>query len=420
MAPRTWGPARVAGVVGLAVVALLGLSAGWNGAIELACLYVGADRAVRGVPAPFVARPDAPRCRRRSARCVARRPGRRHVRRGAAVRGPGRGADRAAVRREPPAPSVTLHPEPRGPDGRAAPTGAGAVGRRRRRGRCAAADRAGHRRAAAGQGPRAEDRLRPRPVRPGVEGRGPQRLRHPQRHPAPGPHRTRCSRTGRTAAWWRRAPCTTRTRAKPIAFVRGQDTSSAVQIDHVVALSDSWQKGAQQWDTAEAGGVRQRPAEPARGRRSAEPAEGRRRHGDVAAAEQGVPVRVRRPAGRREVHVRAVGHAGRAGRDGRRAVDVPDGAVAGRLGGPAAAGRRGPGGRRRAARRRATRRPRARPGRPAAPVAPVAPAPAPVTGPFANCTEAWAAGAAPVHVGDPGYAPKLDRDSDGIGCEKRP
>ncbi|WP_369816321.1 HNH endonuclease family protein [Cellulomonas sp. Leaf334] len=35
----------------------------------------------------------------------------------------------------------------------------------------------------------------------------------------------------------------------PIAFVRGQATSSDVQIDHVVALSDSWQKGAQQWDT---------------------------------------------------------------------------------------------------------------------------------------------------------------------------
>ncbi|GAB3061814.1 hypothetical protein GCM10027053_25210 [Intrasporangium mesophilum] len=30
-----------------------------------------------------------------------------------------------------------------------------------------------------------------------------------------------------------------------IRFVRGQDTSSAVQIDHVVALSDAWQKGAQ-------------------------------------------------------------------------------------------------------------------------------------------------------------------------------
>jgi len=34
-----------------------------------------------------------------------------------------------------------------------------------------------------------------------------------------------------------------------IAFVRGQSTSSAVQIDHVVPLSDAWQKGAQQWST---------------------------------------------------------------------------------------------------------------------------------------------------------------------------
>ncbi|VXC08873.1 hypothetical protein CITRIK5_70709 [Citricoccus sp. K5] len=30
-----------------------------------------------------------------------------------------------------------------------------------------------------------------------------------------------------------------------IDFVRGQDTSTLVQIDHVVALSDAWQKGAQ-------------------------------------------------------------------------------------------------------------------------------------------------------------------------------
>lgn len=33
---------------------------------------------------------------------------------------------------------------------------------------------------------------------------------------------------------------------KTINFVRGQYTSTAVQIDHVVALSDAWQKGAQQ------------------------------------------------------------------------------------------------------------------------------------------------------------------------------
>ncbi len=34
---------------------------------------------------------------------------------------------------------------------------------------------------------------------------------------------------------------------RSIAFVRGQGTSSAVQVDHVVALSDAWQKGAQRW-----------------------------------------------------------------------------------------------------------------------------------------------------------------------------
>lgn len=35
---------------------------------------------------------------------------------------------------------------------------------------------------------------------------------------------------------------------RPVAFLRGQDTSVAVQIDHVVALMDAWQKGAQAWD----------------------------------------------------------------------------------------------------------------------------------------------------------------------------
>lgn len=32
-----------------------------------------------------------------------------------------------------------------------------------------------------------------------------------------------------------------------IVWTRGQDTSSAIQIDHAVALSDAWQKGSQQW-----------------------------------------------------------------------------------------------------------------------------------------------------------------------------
>ncbi|MCJ8191973.1 excalibur calcium-binding domain-containing protein [Sphingomicrobium aestuariivivum] len=36
---------------------------------------------------------------------------------------------------------------------------------------------------------------------------------------------------------------------------------------------------------------------------------------------------------------------------------------------------------------------------------------------YRNCSEARAAGAAPVKRGGPGYAPHLDRDNDGIGCE---
>ena len=36
---------------------------------------------------------------------------------------------------------------------------------------------------------------------------------------------------------------------------------------------------------------------------------------------------------------------------------------------------------------------------------------------YANCTEARAAGAAPIYRGEPGYAPWLDRDDDGVACE---
>lgn len=38
---------------------------------------------------------------------------------------------------------------------------------------------------------------------------------------------------------------------KAFEFLRGQGTSTAVQIDHVVALSDAWQKGAQQLSAQE-------------------------------------------------------------------------------------------------------------------------------------------------------------------------
>lgn len=36
---------------------------------------------------------------------------------------------------------------------------------------------------------------------------------------------------------------------------------------------------------------------------------------------------------------------------------------------------------------------------------------------YENCAAVRAAGAAPIHRGDPGYAKHLDRDGDGVGCE---
>ncbi|KCZ56841.1 excalibur calcium-binding domain-containing protein [Hyphomonas chukchiensis] len=56
--------------------------------------------------------------------------------------------------------------------------------------------------------------------------------------------------------------------------------------------------------------------------------------------------------------------------------------------------------------------------RPATPAAPNALRGTPtVSGAYRNCTEARAAGAAPVRRGEPGYGAHLDRDNDGIGCE---
>lgn len=46
-----------------------------------------------------------------------------------------------------------------------------------------------------------------------------------------------------------------------------------------------------------------------------------------------------------------------------------------------------------------------------------APAPAAPGAAFANCSEARAAGAAPLYRGMPGYAPRMDGDGDGVACE---
>ncbi|WP_433566477.1 excalibur calcium-binding domain-containing protein [Nocardia sp. CA-151230] len=58
---------------------------------------------------------------------------------------------------------------------------------------------------------------------------------------------------------------------------------------------------------------------------------------------------------------------------------------------------------------------------PPPPAAAPAPAPETTSAPsvyYRSCTEAKRAGAAPLHRGEPGYRRELDRDGDGIACEK--
>lgn len=53
-----------------------------------------------------------------------------------------------------------------------------------------------------------------------------------------------------------------------------------------------------------------------------------------------------------------------------------------------------------------------------APVQAPAPAQAPATAYYANCSAAKAAGAAPLYRGQAGYSSSLDRDGDGVACER--
>ncbi len=55
---------------------------------------------------------------------------------------------------------------------------------------------------------------------------------------------------------------------------------------------------------------------------------------------------------------------------------------------------------------------------PRAPAAPPAAAPPAANVYYKNCTEARAAGAAPISRGQAGYGTHLDRDGDGIGCDR--
>ena len=178
-------------------------------------------------------------------------------------------------------------------------------------------------------------------------------------------------------------PCTVKTGilADPytgttISFVRGTTTSSAVQIDHVVALSDAWQKGAQQLTTE------QRTAfanDPLNLQATDGPTNQQKGDGDAATwlpANKGF----RCEYVARQVSVKA--------RYSLWVTQAEHDAIAGILAGC--------------------------PGQ----VAPAAVEPAaPAAAYYANCAEVVAAGAAPLYAGSPGYRSGLDGDSDGVACE---
>ncbi|MEX5236153.1 GmrSD restriction endonuclease domain-containing protein [Kocuria arenosa] len=228
-----------------------------------------------------------------------------------------------------------------------------------------------------------------------------------------------------------------------IDFVRGPATSADVQIDHVVALSDAWQKGAQQLDAdtrvlfandplnllAVDGPTNQEKgdkdaaswlppnkdfrceyvaiqiavkakydlwitqAEKDAMKRVLDTCQGQalpEDDGTVAGADDALDVATEPdPAPARKT------------REAAESASAPiDEAPAGG-GSDSGAAPEAP----------------AAPVAPAVPAAPAAPAPAAPATAYANCSAARAAGGAPVYAGGPGYGPHLDRDGDGVGCE---
>ncbi|WP_434613802.1 GmrSD restriction endonuclease domain-containing protein [Arthrobacter sp. A5] len=192
-----------------------------------------------------------------------------------------------------------------------------------------------------------------------------------------------------------------------IGFVRGQDTSSAVQIDHVVALSDAWQKGAQQLSTE------QRTAfanDPLNLQATDGPTNQQKGDGDAATwLPPDTSFRCEYVA--RQISVKATYSlwVTQAEHDAMTDIlaDCPNQLVPTNQPAPPPV----------------ALAPAAPPPVAPAPVepAPVLPAPAPVPPApapyYQNCTAAREAGAAPLYRGQPGYRSALDRDGDGTACE---
>jgi hypothetical protein len=190
---------------------------------------------------------------------------------------------------------------------------------------------------------------------------------------------------------------------RTISFRRGQATSSAVQIDHVVALSDAWQKGAQSWSADRRTAFANDPLNLLAVDGPLNEAKG---DGDAATwLPPNRPYRCTYVA--RQVAVKLD--------YGLWMTQAEKNAIAAVL--ATCPTQPLPGG---ATVRRPVALPAPSTARVPAPAPVPAPRPAPAPAPgvvYANCAAARAAGVTPLHRGEPGYSTKLDRDHDGIACE---
>lgn len=229
-----------------------------------------------------------------------------------------------------------------------------------------------------------------------------------------------------------------------IAFVRGVATSAKVQIDHVVALGDAWQKGAQSWDVTRRTAFANDPLEllAVDG-----PTNGQKGDGDAATwlpprkayrcayvarqvavkytyglwvtqAEHDAIARILATCPEQPLPAGSAIPPAGTGRGTGAAASGSDGVGAS----GSTSGASGPAGSTHATAATGGGSSSAGTAQTGSSSSATAGAGAGSAGAavYANCAAAWAAGAAPLHRGDPGYSSKLDRDGDGVACESKP
>ena len=191
---------------------------------------------------------------------------------------------------------------------------------------------------------------------------------------------------------------------KVINFMRGKDTSEQVQIDHVVALSDAWQSGAQEISAQE----RLQLANDPENLLAVDGPANQQKSDSDAATWLPANASFRCSYVARQIRVKAKYHLWVKPAEKEAMINVLT---------PCAGAAEAPA-------------PKPAPDTPAPAVPADAPAPVPQvdTPPaqnpapalaFQTCADARAAGYRNMHRGTPGYSEHLDRDGDGIACESR-